>query len=145
MRAVHPRSGGQAGGEEADGMRISELLARACREMRQTAGRYFDDSGPPSYCAVGAVLHYRGITDSRLKGNEGLGELTRWIVNLSGAHHACPYGCRGELSARPRKFPLDAWMIHLNDDHGESFGEIGERIRGMEDAGDVGFWEAGNG
>jgi hypothetical protein len=91
------------------------IAAGARRRPQQAFGEYFDDHG--GSCALGAA--YEGAYALPEDAHGVRPRLDRLFDCLENVRRRCPVGCN-------KRLPLNAIILHLNDDHHWTREEIAE-------------------
>ena len=90
-----------------DQLELAEaIVAGAKRRPSQAFGEYFDDHG--GSCALGAA--YEGAYSLPDDAHAIRPRLDRLFDCLENVRRRCPVGCN-------KRLPLNAIILHLNDDH----------------------------
>jgi hypothetical protein len=90
-----------------DQLELAEAIAAGARRRpHQAFGEYFDDHG--GSCALGAA--YEGAYALPKDAHQIRPRLYRIFDCLENVRRACPEGCK-------KRLPLNAIILHLNDDH----------------------------
>ena len=90
-----------------DQLELAEAIAAGARRRpHQAFGEYFDDQG--GSCALGAA--YEGAYALPDDAHQIRPRLDRLFDCLENVRRACPEGCK-------KRLPLNAIILHLNDDH----------------------------
>ena len=94
------------------------IAAGALRRPHQAFGEYFDDHG--GSCALGAA--YEGAYALPEDAHMIRPRLHRIFDCLENVRRACPVGCK-------KRLPLNAIILHLNDDHHWTREQIADWLR----------------
>jgi hypothetical protein len=94
------------------------IAAGAKRRPSQAFGEYFDDHG--GSCALGAA--YEGAYSLPEDAHAIRPRLDRIFDCLENVRRRCPVGCQ-------KRLPLNAIILHLNDDHHWTREQIAEWLK----------------
>ena len=102
-----------------DQLELAEAIAEgAKRRPEQAFGEYFSDSG--GSCALGAA--YEGAYALPHDAHTIRPRMERLFDCLENVRRRCPVGCK-------KRLPLNAIILHLNDDHHWTREQIAEWLR----------------
>jgi hypothetical protein len=101
-----------------DQLELAEAMAAGARRRPQAFGAYFSDDG--GSCALGAA--YEGAYALPRDVPSLRPRMHRLFDCLENVRRRCPEGCQ-------KRLPLNAIILHLNDDHHWSREQIVEWLR----------------
>ena len=101
-----------------DQLELAEAIAAGARRRPQAFGTYFSDDG--GSCALGAA--YEGAYALPREVHAVRPRLDRLFDCLENVRRRCPVGCN-------KRLPLNAIILHLNDDHHWTREQIVEWLR----------------
>ena len=103
----------------ADQLELADAIAAGARRRpAQAFGEYFDDHG--GSCALGAA--YEGAYVLPEDAHQIRPRLDRIFDCLENVRRRCPVGCQ-------KRLPLNAIILHLNDDHHWTREQIAEWLK----------------
>jgi hypothetical protein len=101
-----------------DQLELANAIAEGARLRKQAFGQYFSDDG--GSCALGAA--YEGAYVLPEDVHTIRPRLDRLFDCLENVRRRCPVGCN-------KRLPLNAIILHLNDDHHWTREQIVEWLR----------------
>jgi hypothetical protein len=103
---MHVREAGMHQVPREDQIELADAIAEGARRRPQAFGEYFDEHG--GSCALGAA--YEGAYSLPDDAHAIRPRMHRLFDCLENVRRRCPEGCL-------KRLPLNAIILHLNDDH----------------------------